>query len=297
MTRKIVNEGETDMQKVSIKIRRDQIEEFKVYLYGRENAEATIQKYLTDIRTFFKYLGEDLTVDRMRLLEYKEWLVKLYAVNSVNSMLAALNQFLAFLEMDALKVRRIKVQKNLFLQEEKELTVKEYKRLFATALKEGKEQLAICMETIVSTGIRISELVFFTVEAVKKECIEITNKGKYRRIFLPKQLKRKLLQFAKKQGISQGAIFITKNGKPKSRSNIWREMKNLKEKAGVDGKKIFPHNLRHLFARIYYETTKDIVGLGDLLGHSNLNVTRIYTANTGKIYQKQLDLMSRTKLI
>lgn len=285
------------MQKVSIKIRRDQIEEFKVYLYGRENAEATIQKYLTDIRTFFKYLGEDLTVDRMRLLEYKEWLVKLYAVNSVNSMLAALNQFLAFLEMDALKVRRIKVQKNLFLQEEKELTVKEYKRLFATALKEGKEQLAICMETIVSTGIRISELVFFTVEAVKKECIEITNKGKYRRIFLPKQLKRKLLQFAKKQGISQGAIFITKNGKPKSRSNIWREMKNLKEKAGVDGKKIFPHNLRHLFARIYYETTKDIVGLGDLLGHSNLNVTRIYTANTGKIYQKQLDLMSRTKLI
>lgn len=297
MTRKIVNEGETDMQKVSIKIRRDQIEEFKVYLYGRENAEATIQKYLTDIRTFFKYLGEDLTVDRMRLLEYKEWLVKLYAVNSVNSMLAALNQFLAFLEMDALKVRRIKVQKNLFLQEEKELTVKEYKRLFATALKEGKEQLAISMETIVSTGIRISELVFFTVEAVKKECIEITNKGKYRRIFLPKQLKRKLLQFAKKQGISQGAIFITKNGKPKSRSNIWREMKNLKEKAGVDGKKIFPHNLRHLFARIYYETTKDIVGLGDLLGHSNLNVTRIYTANTGKIYQKQLDLMSRTKLI
>ncbi len=285
------------MQKVSIKIRRDQIEEFKVYLYGRENAEATIQKYLTDIRTFFKYLGEDLTVDRMRLLEYKEWLVKLYAVNSVNSMLAALNQFLAFLEMDALKVRRIKVQKNLFLQEEKELTVKEYKRLFATALKEGKEQLAISMETIVSTGIRISELVFFTVEAVKKECIEITNKGKYRRIFLPKQLKRKLLQFAKKQGISQGAIFITKNGKPKSRSNIWREMKNLKEKAGVDGKKIFPHNLRHLFARIYYETTKDIVGLGDLLGHSNLNVTRIYTANTGKIYQKQLDLMSRTKLI
>ena len=149
----------------------------------------------------------------------------------------------------------------------------------------------------VSTGIRISELVFFTVEAVKKECIEITNKGKYRRIFLPKQLKKKLLLFAKKQGVKQGAIFITKNGKPKSRSNIWREMKNLKEKAGVDGRKIFPHNLRHLFARTYYETTKDMAGLGDLLGHSNLNVTRIYTANTGKIYQKQLDLMRQTKLI
>lgn len=285
------------MQKASIKIRRDQLEEFKLYLYERENAEATIQKYLTDIRTFFKYLGENLTVDKMRLLEYKEWLVKSYAVNSVNSMLAALNQFLVFLGMDELKVRRIKVQKSLFLQEEKELTVREYKKLFTTALREGNEQLAICMETIASTGIRVSELVFFTVEAVKKECIEITNKGKYRRIFLPKQLKKKLLRFAKKQGIRQGAIFITKNGKPKSRSNIWREMKNLREKAGVDGKKIFPHNLRHLFARIYYETTKDVVGLGDLLGHSNLNVTRIYTANTGKIYQKQLDFISQTKLI
>lgn len=236
-------------------------------------------------------------MDKMRLLDIKNGMVKSYAVNSVNSMLAALNQFLVFLEMDALKVRRIKVQKNLFLQEEKELTVREYKRLFSTALREGKEQLAICMETIVSTGIRISELVFFTVEAVKKECIEITNKGKYRRIFLPKQLKKKLLLFAKKQGVKQGAIFITKNGKPKSRSNIWREMKNLKEKAGVDGRKIFPHNLRHLFARTYYETTKDMAGLGDLLGHSNLNVTRIYTANTGKIYQKQLDLMRQTKLI
>ena len=285
------------MQKASIKIRRDQLEEFKLYLYERENAEATIQKYLTDIRTFFKYLGENLTVDKMRLLEYKEWLVKSYAVNSVNSMLAALNQFLVFLGMDELKVRRIKVQKSLFLQEEKELTVREYKKLFTTALREGNEQLAICMETIASTGIRVSELVFFTVEAVKKECIEITNKGKYRRIFLPKQLKKKLLRFAKKQGIRQGAIFITKNGKPKSRSNIWREMKNLREKAGVDGKKIFPHNLRHLFARIYYETTKDVVGLGDLLGHSNLNVSRIYTANTGKIYQKQLDFISQTKLI
>ena len=203
------------MQKASIKIRRDQLEEFKLYLYERENAEATIQKYLTDIRTFFKYLGENLTVDKMRLLEYKEWLVKSYAVNSVNSMLAALNQFLVFLGMDELKVRRIKVQKSLFLQEEKELTVREYKKLFTTALREGNEQLAICMETIASTGIRVSELVFFTVEAVKKECIEITNKGKYRRIFLPKQLKKKTSSVCKKTGHQARSHFYYEKWKTK----------------------------------------------------------------------------------
>lgn len=297
MTRKLVNEGDNDMQKVTVEIRRNQLEEFKVYLYERENAPATIQKYLTDVRTFIKYLGGDFIVDKKRLMEYKEWLLESYTVNSVNSMVAALNQYLTFLGMSSLKVKRIKVQKNLFLQEDKELTVKEYQKLLRTALKEGKYQLALCMETIASTGIRISELAAFTVEAIKKEYIEIVNKGKYRRIFLPKGLREKLLRFAKEQGLQKGPVFVTRNGKAKNRSNIWREMKALKEKAGVDGKKIFPHNLRHLFARTYYEVTKDVVGLGDLLGHSSLNVTRIYTSNSGKIYQKQLDLMNQTKLI
>lgn len=285
------------MQNVSVEVKREHLEEFKIYLYERESAAATIQKYLTDIRTFFQYLGEDCTVDKKKLLEYKEWLLKSYMVNSVNSMLAALNQFLAFLGMSVLKVKRIKVQKSLFLEEKKELTIKEYQKLVKTALEDGKEQLVLCMETIASTGIRISELAFFTVETVSREYIEIWNKGKYRRIFLPKELRKKLLRFAKEQGIRGGAIFVTKNGRPKSRSNIWREMKALKEKAGIDGNKIFPHNLRHLFARLYYEVTKNLAGLGDLLGHSNLNVTRIYTASTGKIYQKQLDLMNRTKMI
>lgn len=292
-----MHEGGRDMNKVSVEVKREHLEEFKTYLYERENAVATVQKYLTDIRTFFQYLGEDYTVDKRRLLEYKEWLLKSYTVNSVNSMLAALNQFLVFLGASTLKVKRIKVQNNLFLQESRELNIKEYQKLLKTAMGEGKYQLALCMETIASTGIRISELSFFTVESVRKDYIEISNKGKHRRIFLPKELKKKILQYAKKNGIKEGPVFITKNGKPKNRSSIWKEMKALKEKAGIDGNKIFPHNLRHLFARLYYEVTKDLAGLGDLLGHSSLNVTRLYTSSTGKIYQKQLDLMSRMKKI
>ncbi len=279
------------MRNNKAELKRDQIKEFRQYLYERENARATIRKYITDIRTFFDYLAGKLTVDKQKLLDYKEWLLRRYAVSSANSMLAALNQFLEFLELDFLKVKRIKVQKSLFLQEEKELTREEYRKLVQTALAEGKEQLALCMETIASTGIRISELEFFTVESIRRDYIEIVNKGKYRRIFLPKVLRQKLLFFARKNGIRRGAIFITRTGKKKCRSNIWREMKALKEKAGINGNKIFPHNLRHLFARTYYSITKDLAGLGDLLGHSSLNVTRIYTSNTGKIYQKQLDLL------
>ena len=279
------------MRRNEVELRREQIEEFRQYLYERENARATIQKYISDIETFFNYLAGEAIADKQKLLDYKEWLLRRYAVSSANSMLAALNQFLEFLELDFLKVKRIKVQKSLFLQEEKELTREEYRKLVQTALAEGKEQLALCMETIASTGIRISELEFFTVESIRRDYIEIVNKGKYRRIFLPKVLRQKLLFFARKNGIRRGAIFITRTGKKKCRSNIWREMKALKEKAGINGNKIFPHNLRHLFARTYYSITKDLAGLGDLLGHSSLNVTRIYTSNTGKIYQKQLDLL------
>ena len=283
------------MEKIEAELKPEQIEAFKLYLLERENAGTTIQKYLTDIRTFFGYLGKERMVDKQRLLSYKEWLQGKYMVNSIKSMLAAVNQFMEFLDLGGLKVRRLKVQKNLFLKEEKELTVAEYERLVRIAWEEGKYQLALCMETIASTGIRISELEFFTVESVKRDYIEIRNKGKYRRIYLPGKLRKKLLRYAKDQGLCRGPIFVTRNGKPKSRSSIWREMKALKEKAGIDASKIFPHNLRHLFARVYYGITKDLAGLGDLLGHSSLNITRIYTSNTGKIYQKQLDKMGLIK--
>lgn len=285
------------MQNNQVELNKVQMEEFKEYLYERENAEATIQKYLTDIRTFFRFLGDDLIISKKRLLSYKEWLKDSYMVNSANSIIAALNQFLEFLGLGIWKIKRFKMQKALFLDEDRELTEAEYRKLLKTALADGKYQLALCMETIASTGIRISELPAFTVEAVKKNFIEVTNKGKYRRIFLPKEIRKKLLYYAEEQKIESGPIFVTRNGKPKSRSNIWREMKALKEKAGIDGRKIFPHNLRHLFARVYYRATKDLAGLGDLLGHSSLNITRIYTSNTGKIYQTQLDNIEQSNIV
>ena len=273
-------------------IQGTEIVEFEKYLYERENAGATIQKYLTDLKCFFKFLGEKTEIDKGRLLAYKEWLIEHYSVNSVNSMLAALNQFLTFCGYCELKIRRVKTQKNLFLQEEKELTCQEYKRIVKAARAEGKSQLALCIVTIAVTGIRVSELKYFTVEQVKKGRIEVHNKGKYRRIFLTASIRKKLLMYASARKIRSGCIFVTKSGQPKDRSNLWSEMKALKKKAGVSGEKIFPHNLRHLFARVYYQTTQDLTGLADVLGHSSLNVTRIYTSNTGEIYQRQLNRMT-----
>ena len=277
------------MEKDNLWIRQDDLKAFEKYLYERENAKATIGKYMTDMHTFYRYLRNRRQIDKSCLREYKGWLLERYAVNSVNSMLAALNQFLDFLGEGSMKVRRVKTQRPLFLREEKELTRKEYIRLIDAARRSGKIQLALCMETIASTGVRISELPYFTVENIKKGKIEIINKGKYRRIFLGADIRKMLLKYCKKNGIKQGPVFITRNGKPKNRSNLWREMKALKKMAGVSGEKIFPHNFRHLFARVYYQATKDIAGLADLLGHSSLNVTRIYTSGTGQIYQKQLD--------
>lgn len=279
-------------EKVYFTMKEATVREFETYLYERENAEATVRKYRTDLNCFLKFLGDSREVDKARLLAYKEWLIERYAVSSVNSMLAALNQFLEFCGYVQLKVKRVKTQKNLFLREEKELTKKEYQRLVRTAKAEGKIQLALCMEVIAVTGVRVSELKYFTIEQVKKGRIEVHNKGKYRRIFLTSDIRKKLLCFAMFQKITKGYIFATKSGKPKDRSNIWSEMKALKEKANVCGEKIFPHNLRHLFARVYYQTTKDMAGLADVLGHSSLNVTRIYTSSTGEIYQRQLERMT-----
>ena len=279
------------MLKNVITVASQDLEEFEQYLYERENARATIRKYMTDIRTFCRYLGKEKEADKNRLLLYKEWLLEHYAISSANSMLAALNQFLKFKGYDSMTVKRIKTQRSLFRQEEKELTKGEFKRLVEAARRQGKEQLALCMETIAVTGIRISELQYFTVERVKKGRIEIINKGKYRRIFLPDSLRKKLLVYSKERGIRGGCIFITRNGKPKDRSNIWSEMKALQKKTGIQESKIFPHNFRHLFARVYYDTTKDLVGLADLLGHSSLNVTRVYTSTSGQMYQRQLNRM------
>lgn len=274
----------------------EKIEDFKRFLYERENSEATIKKYVTDIKKLFLFLDGDNYIDKLRLVQYKEWLVEKYKVSSVNSMIAALNQFLTFNGLDMFKIKRIKIQKNLFIGEEKELTQKEYRQLVHAARKQGKTQLALWIEVVASTGIRISELKYFTVERIKKGRIEIYNKGKFRRIFLSETVRRKLLSYIRCHNIKQGAVFITKSGKSKNRSNLWSEMKALEKSTGIDGRKIFPHNLRHLFARTYYKSTRDITGLADLLGHSSLEATRIYTANTENFYQTQLNKMTDLRI-
>lgn len=263
--------------------------EFKEFLYDRENSQATIQKYMTDIKSFYKYIGNKKSVQKKDLLEYKQWLMERYAVSSANSMIVALNQYLLFKDAAELRIKRIKVQKQDFLKDEKNLSRKEYKLLLETALKKGNEQLAYIMETIAATGIRISEPSSFTVEKVKSGRIEVMNKGKSRIVLLPGKLRLKLMKFAKKNGIRKGPIFVTKSGKPKNRSNIWAEMKKLQSESGVEGNKIFPHNLRHLFARCYYQNTKDLTGLADLLGHSSLEVTRIYTIEPGIEFQRKVE--------
>lgn len=212
----------------TVVIQETQLKAFEDYLYERENARATIQKYKSDAATFLRYLGNERRVDKSRVLAYKEWLVTHYAVSSVNSMLASVNQFLIFLECRELTVKPLKVQRSLFLKEEKELSKEEYRKLVKTARQEGKEQIALCMETIATTGIRISELRYFTVEKVKKGRIEICNKGKYRRIFLTDDIRKKLLHYCKTAGVREGQIFVTRTGKPKDRSNLWKEMKRLK---------------------------------------------------------------------
>ena len=277
--------------KIMITLENQDIEQFREYLFERENSSATIVKYTADIRTFYKFLQEGTTVEKSTVINYKEWLLEHYAPASVNSMLVALNQFLMFLGASELRGRRIRVQKQMFSRQEKELTREEYNRLVKAAKDTGKYKLALLIETVCATGIRISELSYFTLEAVKKGKIVVSNKGKVRQILIPDTLRKKLLYFAQKEHIEKGVLFITKNGKPKNRSNIWAEMKKLYKASGIAPEKIFPHNLRHLFARVYYQMTRDIVGLADILGHSSLDTTRIYMSSGSEIYKKRFEKM------
>lgn len=271
------------------------LEEFGEFLYEQEYASATIKKYITDIKTFMKFLGEKKEVDKQVILDYKEWLQKHYMVSSTNTMLASLNSFLEFQGRSELKVKRVKIQKQLMMEEERNLTKEEFELLRDAALKRGDEGLAMVMETIVSTGIRISELKYVTVNAVNAGIVEVNNKGKYRIIPLPDILQRKLLDYIKENDLEKGTVFVTRSGQPQDRSNIWKRMKRLSIYAGVPAKKVYPHNLRHLFARRYYQLTQDLAGLADILGHSSIEITRIYTADTGKQYRLQMNKLDFIK--
>lgn len=267
------------------------IGDFSCCLKSEEKSENTIGKYLRDVRAFAEYLG-GAEVTKEAVIAYKsKLLAESYAVRSINSMLASLNGLFSFLGWTDCRVKSIKLQRQIYCPEEKELTKAEYMRLVNTAKQKGNERLNLILQTICGTGIRVSELQYITVEAVKRGEAVVSLKGKTRTVFIVKELRQKLLRYAAEQEIPSGAIFITRTGRPISRTNIWREMKGLCEQAGVNPQKVFPHNLRHLFARVFYDIEKDIAKLADILGHSSINTTRIYIISTGDEHRRRMENM------
>ena len=264
---------------------------FASYLKNEEKSENTAEKYIRDVRAFSVYVGE-AEIMKETVIAYKNKLIsENYAARSVNSMIASINSLFQFLGWVDLKVKSIKLQRQIYCPEEKELTKAEYMRLVRTAKQKGNERLNLLIQTICGTGIRVSELQYITIEAVKRGEAVVSLKGKTRSVFIVRDLQKKLLRYAAEQKITTGAIFITRNGKPMSRTNIWREMKNLCNQAGVNSEKVFPHNLRHLFARTFYSIEKDIAKLADILGHSNINTTRIYIITTGNEHRQRMENM------
>lgn len=266
------------------------IAEFKEHLILEERSEITIEKYIRDVKAFAKY-AQNNAVTKETVIAYKKHLQENYAVRSVNSMLASINSLFAFLGWHDLKVKSLKLQQQVFCPEEKELTKAEYTRLCRTAERKHNERLNLILQTICGTGIRVSELQFVTVEAVRNGEAVVSCKAKTRSVFIVKELKQKLLRYAAKQNIKSGMIFVTRTGKPISRTNIWREMKALCKEAGVNPQKVFPHNLRHLFARVFYGIERDIAKLADILGHSSINTTRIYIISTGTEHRQRMENM------
>ena len=270
------------------------IKKYREYLIEEEKSKNTIDKYMRDINAFTKWIAErDLC--KAAILEYKEHLKLSYAAKSVNSILSSLNSFFEFCEWHNLKVKLLKIQKQIFANESKELTKDEYERLLNAAISKGNEKLYLLMQTICATGIRVSELQFITVESLKKRKANIDLKGKMRMVIIPNDLCKTLLKYASEQKITTGSVFISKNGKPLNRSNIWKMMQSLCDDANVSKSKVFPHNLRHLFAKRYYSLHKDIVRLADILGHTSVNTTRIYTMETGDIHRKQIQELGLLK--
>lgn len=266
------------------------LDDFEEKLILEERSTLTVEKYVRDVKAFAEFAGNE-EITKESVISYKKRLQEKYSVRSVNSMLASLNCLFSFLERNELKVKTVKLQKQIYCPEEKELSRAEYERLCAAARSNKNERLNLILQTICATGIRISELQYITVEAARSGKAVVDCKAKTRSVFIVRALQKKLLSYAGKRGISSGMIFVTRTGKPVSRTNIWREMKNLCEKARVNPKKVFPHNLRRLFARVFYEMEKDIAKLADVLGHSSINTTRIYIMTTGIEHRKRMEKM------
>ena len=267
------------------------LDDFRRFLLTEEKSTATIDKYIRDIRLFSEY-AEENEVTKELAISFKQNLIeKGYAVRSINSMLASINSLFHYLQWYDCRVKNLKMQQDSFCPEEKELSKDEYIRLVRAAREFGNERLSMLMQTICATGIRVSELAYITVDSVKKGQARVNCKGKIRTVMIVKKLQQRLLKYAKERKIRSGTIFITAGGKPMSRTNIWKEMKSLCVVAKVNPSKVYPHNLRHLFARLFYEMEKDIAQLADVLGHSSINTTRIYIITTGVEHRKNLEKM------
>lgn len=270
--------------------------EYRLQLIEEEKAAATVEKYLRDIRAFGNYLAEQgqYAFGKEAVLRYKESIAGTHKAASVNSMLVALNRFFAFLGWNECRVRLMKVQRGIFRDQEREMSREEYRRLCAAAKNRKNQRLYLLLQCICSTGIRVSEHPFLTAEAVKAGHAAVSCKGRTRTVFLPERLKKELAAYCRTRGIVSGPVFITRTGKPLDRRCIWGEMKALCQQAGVPPRKVFPHNLRHLFAVTYYRLEKDIVRLADLLGHASIDTTRIYTSTT---WQEHTHTLSRLHLV
>ena len=277
----------TTTKRLSAPLLRD----FAKHLHATEKSPATARKYLHDVQTLMYFAGGN-PITKDLVISFKQHLLDSgYAARSVNAILAGLHSLFDFLGWQELKVRTLKVQREIYRPAEKELTKAEYERLCRAAAKRFKERANLILQTLGGTGIRVSELVFITVEAAKSGEAVVHCKGKTRTVFIVRQLQKKLLRYAAKRGIVSGPIFITRSGKPMNRSCIWREMKALCADANVNPSKVFPHNLRHLFARVFYEIEKDIAKLADILGHSSINTTRIYIMSTGTEHRRRMETM------
>lgn len=267
------------------------ISDFCKHLQREEKSAATIEKYFHDVKTFCVYTANS-EITKECVIAYKQQLINRgYAVRSVNSVLASLNSLFMYLDWSDCKVKTIKVQRQVYRSEDKELTRSEYERLCRTAERKHNQRLSLLLQTICGTGIRVSELQFITIEAVRCGEATIICKGKTRSVFIVKDLQKKLLRYAAEQQIQTGCIFITRTGKPMSRTNIWQAMKALCADANVNPQKVFPHNLRHLFARVFYGIEKDIAKLADILGHSSIDTTRIYIISTGTEHRRRMENM------
>jgi len=272
------------MHKNQLFITEKNIAQYAAYLKNEERAASTVEKYIRDVRAFADFLdGNEVTKDAA--IAWKENLTTTHEAVSINSMIAAINGFFEFFALDV-TVKQFKIQQTTFLPTEKELTEEEYDKLLETAWQQKNIRLYCVMQTICSTGIRVSELRYITVEAIKKGYAEVANKGKIRTILIPGELTKLLLDYVKKHNIQSGSVFVTKHGNSLNRSNVWAEMKKLCEAAGVDEKKVYPHNLRRLYAVKFYHETLDLSKVADALGHSNINTTRIYLKTNIKEHLK-----------